>query len=58
MSTQLSDDLQMDIESYFDSSHIGMSKEIVEEFIHLNEDFSKRLPVKPSITTKPKIQEI
>ncbi|CAB4440424.1 unnamed protein product [Rhizophagus irregularis] len=36
------------------SSHIGNSKEVVEEFTNLNGDFSKRLPMKPLLSTKPK----
>ncbi|CAB4492507.1 uncharacterized protein OCT59_002630 [Rhizophagus irregularis] len=36
------------------STHIGNSKEVVEEFTNLNGDFSKRLPMKPLLSTKPK----
>ncbi|CAB4442334.1 unnamed protein product [Rhizophagus irregularis] len=36
------------------SSHISNSKEIIEEFINLNEDFSKRLSLQPLVSTKPK----
>ncbi|CAB4491916.1 hypothetical protein RhiirA5_418163 [Rhizophagus irregularis] len=36
------------------SSHIGTSKEVVEEFTNLDKDFSKRLPLRPLISTKPK----
>ncbi|CAB4430205.1 unnamed protein product [Rhizophagus irregularis] len=36
------------------ASHIGSNKEVVEEFTNLNEDFSKRLPLWPLISTKPK----
>ncbi|RGB25687.1 hypothetical protein C1646_771401 [Rhizophagus diaphanus] len=36
------------------SSQIGTSKEVVEEFTNLDEEFSKRLPLRPLISTKPK----
>ncbi|UZO20256.1 uncharacterized protein OCT59_012682 [Rhizophagus irregularis] len=36
------------------SSHISNSKEIIEEFINLNEDFSKKLSLQPLFSTKPR----
>ncbi|PKY54765.1 hypothetical protein RhiirA4_475492 [Rhizophagus irregularis] len=36
------------------SSHIGTSKEVVKEFTNLDKDFSKRLPLRPLISIKPK----
>ncbi|POG69921.1 hypothetical protein GLOIN_2v1776486 [Rhizophagus irregularis DAOM 181602=DAOM 197198] len=36
------------------ASHIGSNKEVVKEFTNLNEDFSKRLPLRPLISIKPK----
>ncbi|CAB5355924.1 unnamed protein product [Rhizophagus irregularis] len=36
------------------SSHIGTSKEVVEEFTNLDKDFNKRLPLRPLISTKLK----
>ncbi|CAG8617466.1 22133_t:CDS:2 [Rhizophagus irregularis] len=63
-STQQWDNVPVDKELYFDatdqseieptSTHIGNSKEVVEEFTNLNGDFSKRLPMKPLLSTKPK----